>query len=240
MEEERRVQTFLQEAGLCSRRKAEELIEKDKVKVNGRLAYLGQKCTKKDRIEVQGKVLSFRKEKQHLYLVMNKKKNLTCSNSDELGRKTVFDVLPSKYKNKGLFSVGRLDRDTTGLLLLTNDGQFNQQIIHPSSKIHKVYLATLSREITESEKRILENGISLDGYKLKPSQIKKISDKRYRVSISEGRKNQIKRMFNSIDVRVTTLKRIQIGGLDLKGIMLKPGEVKAMKKEDLLKFIFVK
>lgn len=238
--EERRVQTFLQEAGLCSRRKAEDLIKQRKVEVNGKIALLGDKCTREDKIKVEGRYLKLQQQKQFFYLVLNKKKNLTCSNSDELGRKTVFELLPLKYKNKALFSVGRLDRDTTGLLILTNDGEFAQQIIHPSNKLQKVYVASVSRDITESERKTLENGISLDGYKLKPSQVKKISDKRYQVSITEGRKNQIKRMFNYFEVRVLDLKRIQIGGLDLKPLNLKIGEVKEMKKEELFKFIFNK
>ena len=230
-----RVQKFIQQAGYCSRRKAEELIEQKRIKVNNEVVSLGDHCSLNDEITIDGQKISLEPEKS-IYIIMNKPKGLVTSNSDELNRKTVFDILPEEFKEKRLFSVGRLDKETTGLLILTNDGDFSQKIIHPSSKIPKTYHAKLDKKLLESDKKSLEKGIILEDKKLAPCVIKNFKEY-YLVKIWEGRKRQIRRMFEEKNYFVTELKRVRIGNLDIDKLRLGEGKIKKVKKEFLEKTI---
>lgn len=171
-----RVQKFIALSGFASRRKAEELIQENRVQVNGKTITIGDKCSKNDIITIDNKKINFNTE-QNTYIVMNKKKGLVCSKSDELGRKTVFDALSKQDQQSNLFTVGRLDKNSSGLLLITNDGLFAQRIIHPSSKILKTYIATLDKNLIENDKKKLQEGITLEGYKLSKCIIEKIKPK---------------------------------------------------------------
>lgn len=235
--EEQRVQKFISLSGIASRRKAEELIEQGKVKVNGKVISLGDKCLPTDKIEVENKKIHFN-TKDKTYIILNKSYGVVTTKSDELGRKNIFDLLKPKDRQDNLFSVGRLDKDTTGLLILTNDGDFNQQIIHPSKKISKEYIIKIDRELENQDKIQIQKGIELDNYKLKRTFIKPIGEKTYLVKIYEGRKRQVRRMFEEFDYNVLKLTRIRIGNLDLKDLNLKLGEYKIVTKDYLLKNIF--
>lgn len=232
-----RVQKFIALSGLCSRRNAEKLIKEGKVKVNNKIISIGDSCLKTDEIKVNDKIISFNLENM-IYIVMNKSSGYITTNSDEYGRKTVYDFLEEKDKINNLFSIGRLDKDTSGLLILTNDGEFAQSIIHPSKKIGKEYIVQTNIELKKDDQKILEEGIILDSYKLKELKIKRISQNKYIVKIYEGRKRQIRRMFKELNYDVLNLHRIRIGNLDLKDLDLGFKEYKFLTKKELKEKIF--
>lgn len=239
MEEKTRVQKFIAVSGLCSRRAAEDLIKQGKVKVNGETISIGDSCLKTDKIEVDGKVISFNLNDK-VYIVLNKSSGYVTTNEDEFGRKTVFDFLDEKDKRDNLFSVGRLDKDTSGLLILTNDGDFAQSVIHPSKDIAKEYIVQTDKELRRDDEQKLKDGIILDDYKLKPTQIRRIAENKYVVVIYEGRKRQIRRMFEELGYKVENLHRIKIGGLDLKELGLGFKEYAFVTKKFLEEKIFQK
>jgi len=235
--EKSRVQKFIAFSGLCSRRKAEVLINEGRVKVNGELITIGDCCYKTDKIEVDDKIISFDLD-ELVYIVMNKSCGYVTTKSDEFGRKTVFDFLDSKDNINNLFPIGRLDKDTSGLLILTNDGPFSQNVIHPSKKISKEYIIQTNKELRKDDQKKLEDGIFLDEYKLKPLQIRRISENKYVVVIFEGRKRQIRRMFEELNYDVINLHRIRIGNLDLKELDIGFKEYTIVTKEFLEEKIF--
>jgi len=236
MEDKTRVQKFIALSGLCSRRNAEDLIKEGRVKVNGKVIEIGHTCLKTDKIEVDEKEIEFNED--FVYIVMNKSSGYVTTKSDEFGRKTVYDFLKPEDNFDNLFSIGRLDKDTSGLLILTNDGQFTQSVIHPSKKVEKKYIVQLDRELKFNDQRKLEGGVVLDNYRLKPLKVRKISKNKYVVIISEGRKRQIRRMFDLLDYNVENLHRIAIGNLDLKELEIGFKEYKFVEKEFLIEKIF--
>ncbi|MDA3855700.1 MAG: pseudouridine synthase [Candidatus Woesearchaeota archaeon] len=239
MEEKIRVQKFIALSGLCSRRNAEDLIKEGKVKVNGEVISIGDQCLKTDKIEVNDEVISFDLD-DLVYIVMNKSSGYVTTNADEFGRETIYDFLDEKDKKDNLFSVGRLDMDTSGLLILTNDGHFAQSIIHPSQDIAKEYIVQTEKELRIEDQKKLEEGVMLDEYRLKPLQIRRIGPNKYIARIYEGRKRQIRRMFELLDYEVTNLHRISIGGLDLKEMNLEFKQYAFVTKKFLQDKIFVK
>jgi 23S rRNA pseudouridine2605 synthase len=210
-----RVQKFIALSGLCSRRKAEVLIEEGRVKVNGEIISIGDQCLETDVIKVDDKEIKFNTQ-DLIYILLNKSKGYVSTKSDEFDRKTIYDFLDPKDNRDNLFSIGRLDKDTSGLIILTNDGQLTQDIIHPSKSIAKDYIAVLNHELTPSSLKVLEAGIELDDVQLRKCTIKKISDKKYKITLYEGKNRQIRKMFEKLDYEVVNLHRIRIGGLDLK------------------------
>ena len=237
MEEKTRVQKFIALSGLCSRRKAEILIKEGKVKVNGEVVTIGTTCLSTDKIEVEDKEIFFDLDDM-TYIVMNKSSGYVTTNFDEFGRKTVYDFLKKEDNKPNLFSIGRLDKDTSGLLILTSDGHFAQSIIHPSKKITKEYIIKTNKELRRDDQKTLEDGIILDNYQLKPLEIRRISENKYVVVICEGRKRQIRRMFEELDYEVVNLHRIRIGNLDLKELDLDFKEYMLVTKEFLIDKIF--
>lgn len=236
--EKARVQKFIAMSGYCSRRKAETLIEDNKVKVNNKLVKLGDQCLPCDIIKVENKIISFDVENK-IYIILNKPKGYITTNADEFNRDTVFNLLDSRHKKSNIFAVGRLDKDTTGLLILTNDGDLTQKIIHPSSKISKVYEVELNKILTDVEKHRIENGLLLDdGMQLAPCKIDRVLKKSYNVTIWEGRKRQIRRMFEQRYYKVTKLNRLKIGNLDLNKLNLRLGEYKIVEKSFIEKNLF--
>ena len=196
-----RLQKIIAQAGICSRRKAEELISNGSVTVNGKVVTeLGTKVDESDKITVNGKPL-FNKEKL-VYLVLNKPRNTVATVKDERGRNTVLDCIENV--NKRIYPVGRLDYDTTGVLLLTNDGDLANKLTHPSSEIDKVYIATVKGEITKDDIATLEAGVEFDGKKSSPcsavlNKYNKEKDKSVvELTIHEGRNHQVKKMFESL------------------------------------------
>ncbi len=237
MEKRARVQKFIALSGLCSRRKAEILIEEKRVKVNGNLVKLGDLCSENDDIRLDSKKISFNL-KNNVYIVLNKPIGYISTKSDEYARKNIYDLIKKKDLPDKIFSVGRLDKDSSGLLILTNDGEFCEQIIHPSKNIAKEYEIELNRVLDDKHKEKIEEGLILDEIQLSPCKIIRISKKKYTVIIWEGRKRQIRRMFEQKHYKVFKLHRHKIGGLNLNLLNIREGEYKFVTKEFLNNTIF--
>ena len=220
-----RLQKYLSACGVASRRKSEELILAGKVKVNGKIVKeLGIKVSDNDDIEVNG---VFVKKEEKEYYILNKPEKVICSVSDDKGRMTVIDFIDTKEK---IFPVGRLDYDTTGLLLLTNDGEITNKLTHPSGTIEKTYYVKADGIMNIDEIKQLEKGILLDGVMTKKAKAKlRKIDKRNRksyveITITEGRNHQVKNMFAALNHKVLKLKRIRYAFFDLEELKLSLGE----------------
>jgi len=215
-----RLQKVIAQSGYCSRRKAEELISMGKVKVNGELVTeLGTKVNYTDTIVVNGKTLNQKEEK--IYYLLNKPRGVITSAKDEKGRKTVLDLIPD---DKRVYPVGRLDYDTTGVLLLTNDGELTNLLIHPSNHVEKTYIAKVKGLVMKQDIEKLCKGIIIDGKRTSKAKAKvKKKDKKanttlIQLTIYEGRNHQVKKMFEAVGYEVLKLKREKFAFLDLKGL----------------------
>lgn len=215
-----RLQKVIASSGYCSRRKAEELIEAGKVYVDGKkIVELGTKVNGNEVIVVEG--VTLQKEIKKVYYLLNKPAGYICSLSDEKGRKIVTDLIDTKER---IYPVGRLDYDTTGLLLLTNDGEFANILMHPSNNVEKVYRATIDALLTTEEIYKLKDGIVIDGIKVVPSKVKirkrnKVKNTEVvEIGIVEGRNHIVKRIFESMGHKVIKLKREKYAFLDIEGI----------------------
>ena len=230
-----RLQKIIAMKGYCSRRKAEELIQKGKVRVNGDIVTtMGYKASVNDFIEVEGNPLDEVEDK--VYYLLNKPRGIVTTSSDEKGRKTVVDLINT---TKRIYPVGRLDYDTTGLIILTNDGELTNYLIHPKNKIEKVYVAKIKGIITKEQLGILCKGVRIDGYKTGKAKAKILKiDKRKNSSvveliIHEGKNHQVKKMFEAIGYEVLKLKRESIAFLTLDGV--KPGEYRELNIKEVKK-----
>ena len=227
-----RLQKVIAQAGIASRRKAEELITNGQVKVNGKVVTeLGTKVSENDEVLVNNKPIE--KEVKEYYL-LNKPRGVVTTTQDDKNRKTVVDLINT---NARIFPVGRLDYDTTGALLLTNDGEFANIITHPKSEIDKVYVAKLNGIIKGEQIIKLKNGIELDGVLVKPSRVKlkKVNNDNntstVEIIIHEGKNHQVKRMFESVGILVDKLKRERIGLFNLLG--LQSGEYRKLTPKEV-------
>lgn len=214
-----RLQKAIADSGFCSRRKAEEYIVKGKVFVNGeRITELGSKVEGNEEIIVDGNAIS-KQDKE--YYILYKPRGVISSTKDDKGRKTVVDFFSS---NKRLYPVGRLDYDTTGIILLTNDGEFANMMLHPKNKIPKVYIAKLEGIIDGYSIKKIKSGVVIDGIKCTPDRVKlKSADKKsntciVEITIHDGRNHEIKRIFESAGYNVIKLKRESIAFLTLQGL----------------------
>lgn len=238
-----RLQKAIAASGLTSRRKAEDLIRQGRVKVNGEVvSELGFKVKQGDLILVDDKALE---GENKVYYVFYKPKGCICSLNDELGRETVIDYF-SDVKER-IYPVGRLDYDTTGLLLMTNDGEFANLMMHPSSHLEKVYEVTVTGLVNGETLHKLEKGIYLEGVKTLPCKIKVVGkDNEHKttmlmIKLVEGKNRQVKKMFETMGHNVKWLHRVQVGGINLKGLkpgryrILKPQEVKELKNMAIAK-----
>ena len=228
-----RVQKVIAESGFCSRRKAEEFISRDKVKINGHPAHLGDKVDARDEITVCGEKITRVKKKKNIYIMLNKPRGYVTTVSDELDRKCVMDLL-SGIKER-VYPVGRLDKVSEGLLLFTNDGNFANSIMHPSRHITKTYRVTVRPDISDDQLVTMSSGMVIDGYKTNPCSINVVTKESGRVvllmTIKEGRNRQIRKMCEGVGLEVARLRRISVGPLKLG--MLKPGTYRELTAEEL-------
>lgn len=218
-----RLQKFLSEAGVASRRKAEDMIRAGAVKVNGVKASIGDSVDpKKDTVTVKGKRV--RKESNLRYILLNKPRGYVTTADDELGRKCVTQLV-AEVKER-VYPVGRLDRVSEGALIMTNDGEFANMMMHPSHHVPKTYRVTVRPGITNEQVETLESGIELDGRMTLPAQVHVISKEEGRavleIVLYEGRNRQIRRMCEALELEVARLRRVAVGPVKLG--MLKPGQ----------------
>ena len=227
-----RINKYLAEKGVASRRHADEMIASGRVKINGVVATLGATVSENDEVCVDEQILS--KEETALeYYIMNKPKGVLCTVSDDRGRKTVMDFLPEGTGR--VFPIGRLDYETEGLLLLTNDGDLAFRLTHPTSEIPKTYMARIEGTMTEKDLNRIRSGIELDGIMTKKCKAHIVeTNKAYtkvHITITEGRNRQIRRMFEAIGRTVAFLKRVSIGNLKLSG--LDRGETRKLTEQEI-------
>lgn len=216
-----RINKYIASSGICSRRAAEELVTSGKVKINGKpvTALATDVDEENDTVTVDGQKISL--VTKLIYIMLYKPKGCICSLSDEKGRKTVFDYLED-FQNKRIFPIGRLDYDTEGLLLLTNNGALSNKLTQPINEISKTYVAKIEGEIEESDLARLRNGVTVDGVKLRRCKIKVLDRNekftRLEITIYEGKNREIHKMFETVGKTVAFLKRIKIGDLKLGGL----------------------
>lgn len=227
-----RLQKYMSENGIASRRKSEEMIEAGKVKVNGRVASLGDKVDPiRDKIVVSGKRVVRNKTK--MYIMLHKPRGFVTTMNDELGRKCVSELVEDAGVR--LFPVGRLDRNSEGLLLMTNDGAFSNMLTHPSRHVSKVYRVTVREKVTEEQLTKLTEGIMLDGTKTLPCDVHIIDKGENRtvlnVVLYEGRNRQIRRMCEAVGLTVIRLKRTEIAGVRLG--MLPQGKWRELNEKEM-------
>jgi 23S rRNA pseudouridine2605 synthase len=229
---------LLTTSGIGSRRWIAAIIKRGGISVNGTVveSFNEPVDPAKDVIAIDGKPISVKAEPV-IYLALNKPKGIISSTSDKRGFKTVIDILPEKYRQFRLYPVGRLDKDSTGLTLLTNDGDFALRLTHPRFEKEKEYVVRIGQSLKAEDRMKLQDGVRLDDGKTSPARVKalKYPPFSYSVTIHEGRKRQVRRMFAALGYRVLELKRVRIGGLRLASLAeweireLTPTEVQSLK-----------
>lgn len=235
-----RLQKIIANSGYCSRRKAEELISKGQVYVNGEMVTeLGTKVSGNEDIVVEGVTLGKQTRKE--YYLLNKPRGYICSVSDDKGRKVVTDLIDT---NERIYPVGRLDYDTTGVLLLTNDGEFANILMHPSNEVEKTYLAIIEGIMTTEEIYELKGGVVVDGVKVVPKRVKikkkdlEKNKSKVEVTIVEGRNHIVKKMFEAVGHPVNKLTRERLAFLDVKG--LQSGEYRYLNNDEVKELMKLK
>ena len=227
-----RLNKFLSNSGVASRRKCEEIILEGKVFVNGKaVTELGTVINeKKDKVTIEGKPIKL--PSSFVYIKLNKPKGYACTAKDEKGRKTIYDLVQCEER---LFSIGRLDFDTEGLIILTNDGDFSNKVAHPRYNMEKEYRVTVEGEVKESELAVMRKGVVVDGERMPSARVEWLSYEKgftkVSVVIDEGQNRQVRRMFEAIGKTIKLLKRVRIGGVKLGG--LSRGEYKDLTEEEL-------
>lgn len=233
--EPQRIQKIMSELGICSRRKAEEYISQGRVKVNGEVISLGFKCTYEDEIELDDVIVNKSEPKKYVYLALNKPYDVVSTASDPQGRKTVIDLIPKEYGR--VFPVGRLDHNSTGLILMTNDGEFANLITHPSSAPEKEYVVKVKNPLRGDEIDRLAKGLYVmkEAYTAAPCEARVIKEDGENVYfdmiLHEGKKREIRYMMDTLDHPVRMLMRIRIGSICLGN--LPSGQFKEIPMEQI-------
>lgn len=231
-----RLQKYMSECGIASRRKSEELIEQGKVRVNGVVASVGDKVNpKKDTVTVSGKKIV--RQKEYQYIMLHKPRGFITTMSDEMDRKCVaqlIDDVPAR-----VYPVGRLDRDSEGLLLFTNDGEFANALTHPKKHVPKTYRVTVRPGVTEEQLAALTGGIIIDDRKTAPAEVRVVTKEENRVVLEiilyEGRNRQIRKMCEHLGLEVARLKRTAVGSVRLG--MLKQGDWRDLSDDEVRKLM---
>ena len=227
-----RLQKYMAENGIASRRKSEELIAAGKVRVNGKIAAVGDKVDPKhDKVTVSGKRVV--KVKKNVYIMLHKPRGFITTMHDEMGRKCVAELIQDVPER--VYPVGRLDRESEGLLLLTNDGEFANALTHPSRHVPKTYRVTVRPDVTKEQLAAFENGIEIDGRPTLPAEVRVLDKQEGRVVLEVviygGRNRQIRKMCEALGLEVARLKRTKIGSLKLG--MLKQGEYRYLSEDEI-------
>lgn len=222
MSEEIRLQSFMASCGVASRRKSEEIIKSGRVKVNGVVVTeLGTKVTDKDVVTVDGKIIE---KEEHVYYALNKPSGYVTTLDDEHGRRKVIDLFEKEDLDKRIFPIGRLDYDTQGILLFTNDGELANRLLSPNSNVEKEYLARVKGHADKVALTKLVRGVLIDGYKTKPADVEVIEYKKatdtslLRIVITEGKNHQVKKMCDAVGLPVKKLTRIRFATISTEGI----------------------
>lgn len=208
-----RINKYLADKGIASRRKADELILKGLVKLNGKVvSELGTKVDPEvDKIELDNKLLKS-EQKKLVYIKLNKPYGYECSKKPPQGVNSVYELMPESFN---VFTIGRLDKDSEGLLLLTNDGRLAYKLTHPKFEKEKEYEVTVDKNITDSHLRMLAEGVKILGRKTAKAKVERVSQRKFLITITEGMNRQIRRMCRKIGYRVHKLKRIRVGEISL-------------------------
>ncbi|VWL85527.1 pseudouridine synthase [Oceanivirga miroungae] len=228
-----RINKYIANAGYCSRRKADELVDEARVQINNRIAKKGDEVNENDIVRIDGEKIS-KKAVSLEYYLLNKPAKVICSNEDKLGRVTAVSLIKSR---KRLFTYGRLDYMTEGLIIISNDGELYNHIMHPSKKLYKSYIATVDREVMDKDIEILARGVVIkeeDGtkYRTAPAKVKKLNKKNeVRIAIFEGRNRQVRKMLKTLGYNVKALKRVKVGDLTLGG--LEVGKYRALTSDEI-------
>lgn len=232
-----RLQKVMAACGLASRRKCEEIISSGRVKVNGTVVTeLGTKVGKKDIIEVDGKVLS---KQEHVYYVMNKPTGYLTTVKDDLGRRTVMDLIDPETKKTRIFPIGRLDYDTSGVLLFTNDGDLSYRLTKSQKEVEKEYQVRVDGILTQDAVTKLIKGVLIDGVMTKRAKVeimdldRKNNSSLFKITITEGRNRQVRKMCETVGFEVKKLKRVSFGGVTLDGLSV--GEYRPLKPHEIKK-----
>lgn len=231
-----RLQKFISQCGVASRRKAEELILQGKVKINGKTAVLGDKVTADDKVFVSGKRLVAPKAR-YRYIMLHKPRGFITTMSDERGRRCVAELVADVGER--VYPIGRLDKDSEGMLVFTNDGEFANKVMHPRNSIYKYYRVTVRPSIDEEQLVKLETGVEIDGQKTAPAIVHVVHKEEGRVVLEmilhEGKNREIRRMCEAVGLEVARLKRTQIGGVKLG--MLKQGSWRDLTDQEVKKLL---
>lgn len=220
-----RINKYLAKQGIATRRAADELIARKKILINGRTAVLGDKVEESDTVELAGTIPAQR----HLYYAYNKPVGV-ITHSPQLGENDIKGSVPMD-----VFPVGRLDKDSSGLIILTNDGRVTDRLLHPKYDHDKEYQVRTAENLRESFKKTMEGGVNIEGYLTAPCKVRKTGPKSFNITLSEGKKHQIRRMVAALHNQVTTLERVRILNIRLED--LKPGAWRPIQGEELAKFL---
>ena len=232
-----RLQKFIAQCGIASRRKAEELILGGHVKVNGKTAILGDKVLPTDKVFVRGMRIVVPKGGNYRYIMLNKPRGFITTMNDERGRKCVAQLVENVGER--VYPIGRLDKDSEGMLVFTNDGDFANKVMHPKNNVYKIYRVTVRPSIDEDQLVKLETGVELDGRKTAPAYVHVIHKEQGRVVLEmilhEGKNREIRRMCEAVGLEVARLKRTQIGGVKMG--MLKQGDWRDLTEQEVKKLL---
>ena len=222
-----RINKYIASCGVCSRRKAEEYVLSGRVKVNDIIIKdLAYKVKEEDIIKIDDNIIN--KEERKVYIMLNKPKGYVTTSHEQFGRKSVLDLIDEDVR---VYPIGRLDMYTEGLLLLTNDGDFANKLMHPKNKIDKKYIVTSKEKITQNQKELLESGVNIGDYITRPAKVNILTNNQFEIIISEGKNRQVRRMCEAVRVNLTNLKRIQIGNINLGN--LQTGKYRYLSDEEI-------
>ena len=224
-----RLNKFISSTGFCSRREADELIKQEKVRVNGNIEILGCVVGPDDKVEVNGKELH--RKNNNVYIALNKPVGITCTTERHI-KGNIIDFVNHPER---IFPIGRLDKDSEGLILLTNDGRITDRLLNPKYEHDKEYVVKSRDFIKESQLKAMEKGMSLEGIDTAPCKTKVLGEKSFAITISEGQKHQIRRMCDALTMPIDTLKRVRIMNIMLG--KLEPNEYRKIEGEELKKFL---